>query len=73
MHIPISRREILKASGVLVSLPLLEAMNPVLLGQEYSAPKRMVMICSTLGLHSPSLYPQTTGKDYEMTEYLSVL
>ena len=73
MYIPISRREILKASGVLVSLPLLEAMNPVLLGQEYSAPKRMVMICSTLGLHSPSLYPQITGKDYETTESLSVL
>ena len=73
MHIPISRREMLKASGVSVSLPLLEAMSPALLGQGNVAPKRMVMICSTLGLHSPSLYPKLTGNDYETTEYLSIL
>ncbi|MBA62875.1 MAG: hypothetical protein CMJ76_10975 [Planctomycetaceae bacterium] len=73
MHTPISRREVLKASGVAVSLPLLESMSPVVLGQQQIPPKRMVMICSTLGLHSPSLYPQTTGKEYETTEYLSIL
>lgn len=73
MHRVVSRREMLKASGVAVSLPLLEAMNPPLYGAVNVAPKRMVMICSTLGLHSPSLYPRTYGKGYETTEYLEIL
>ena len=33
----------------------------------------MVLICSTLGLHPPSLFPKTPGRDYENTEYLSLL
>ncbi len=69
----VSRRQMLKASGVALSLPLLEAMNPSLHGSLNVTPKRMVMICSTLGLHSPSLYPRTYGNDYETTEYLEIL
>lgn len=36
-------------------------------------PKRMVLICTTLGLHAPSLWPTTTGTNYESTEYLNLL
>ncbi|MCH2586793.1 MAG: DUF1552 domain-containing protein, partial [Planctomycetes bacterium] len=33
----------------------------------------MVCICTTLGLHPPSLWPRTSGADYESTEYLDLL
>jgi hypothetical protein len=33
----------------------------------------MVCICTPLGLHAPNLFPQTAGKDYELTPYLEVL
>ncbi len=73
MHIPLSRRAALKASGVAITLPLLESMNPAI-GKPVTVPlKRMVLICSTLGLHPPSLFPKTPGRDYESTDYLDLL
>lgn len=69
----ISRRTALKASGVAIALPFLDSMNPALGQQQVTPPKRMVMICSTLGLHPPSLFPQAPGSDYESTEYLDLL
>jgi hypothetical protein len=73
MHNPISRRAVLKASGLAIALPLLESMKPAI-GHEYTAPpKRMVLICNALGLHSPSLFPKTPGTDYANTEYLDLL
>lgn len=73
MQTPISRRTSLKATGVAIALPLLESMNPVFGGQQQTPPRRMVMICNTLGLHPPSLFPKTAGRDYECTEYLDLL
>ena len=73
MHNPISRRAALKASGIAIALPLLESMNPAI-GQEHVAsPKRMVLICNALGLHSASLFPKSSGREYERTEYLDLL
>ena len=73
MHNPISRRAALKASGIAIALPLLESMK-LAIGHEHMAPpKRMVLICNALGLHSPSLFPKTTGTDYANTEYLELL
>ncbi|HIA62973.1 MAG TPA: DUF1552 domain-containing protein [Planctomycetaceae bacterium] len=73
MHNPISRRAALKASGIAIALPLLESMKPAI-GHEHTAPpKRMVLICNALGLHSPSLFPKTPGTDYANTEYLELL
>lgn len=72
MHQPLSRRTALKASGVALALPLLESMSPAI-GAEPVAPRRLVMICNTLGLHGPALYPQKTGREYESTEYLDLL
>ena len=57
-----------------MALPLLESMSPIAFAQQHNnAPKRMVMICASLGLHSPSLFPKTTGSDYESTPYLDLL
>ena len=73
MHTPISRRTALRASGVALSLPLLDVMNPVYGFDRPEQPKRMVLICNTLGLYPPSLFPRTAGTDYENTEYLELL
>ena len=72
MHRPIKRRTLLKASGIAIGLPLLESMSPAIAGDPPS-PQRMVLICNTLGLHPPSLFPKTSGREYETTEYLKLL
>ena len=73
MFHPIDRRTFLKAAGVAVALPLLESMSPALARSATETPKRMVTICNTLGLHKQSLFPETAGADYEMTEYLEII
>ena len=73
MHTPISRRTALRASGVALSLPLLDVMNPTTGFERAEQPKRMVLICNALGLYPPSLFPKTPGTDYENTEYLELL
>ena len=73
MHQPFSRRAALKASGVAIALPLLESMSSAIGGTEIPTAKRMVLICNTLGLYSPALYPEKTGRNYKSTEYLSLL
>ena len=35
--------------------------------------RRMVCICTPLGLHPPYFFPEKAGKDYELTPYLEVL
>lgn len=73
MHTPISRRFLLKSSGIAVALPLLETMSPALASATQTPPKRMVLICNTLGLHPPSLFPKTDAPEDAKTEYLSLL
>ncbi|HBV65611.1 MAG TPA: hypothetical protein DEF45_21610, partial [Rhodopirellula sp.] len=73
MHKPISRRSALRATGVALSLPLLDAMNPALGFEAARQPERMVLICNALGLYPQSLFPKTSGTDYASTEYLELL
>ena len=73
MHQPIPRRTLLQGSGVAMTLPFLESMNPAVAFGSRSLPRRMVFVCTTLGLHPPMLWPQTTGRDYESTPYLDLL
>lgn len=56
-----------------MALPILESMSPAVAAASVPAPKRMVLICTTLGLHSPSFWPTTPGSSYEATEYLNLL
>jgi hypothetical protein len=73
----LSRRTMLRAGGVAIGLPLLDAMLPLGLGAEAKAeklaPRRMVLISRRLGTHAPFLFPQNAGLDYESTRYLKVL
>ena len=73
MKTHIHRRTFLQASGISLALPMLESMSPAFGLEVAKSPKRMVLICTTLGLHGPALFPKKTGADYEATEYLSLL
>jgi hypothetical protein len=66
-----SRRTFLRAAGVSLALPLLESMTPRRArAAATEAPRRMICINTTLGLHTPNLFPVQTGRDYELTPYL---
>ena len=66
---PLTRRTFLRAAGVSLALPLFGG-RAVAAG---AAPRRMVLICTPLGLHAPNLVPEAAGRDYQSTPYLDVL
>lgn len=68
----ISRRSFLRAGGVTLALPFLDAMLP----RAWSAaaapqPRRMVCICTVLGMHAPDFFPTGVGRDYQESRHLS--
>lgn len=70
----LSRRTFLRASGIAIALPLLDAMQPrTCAAAESVTRRRMVAINLGLGLHAPNLVPRNAGRDYEMTPYLKVI
>ncbi len=73
----LNRRSLLRAGAVCIGLPLLDAMLPIGLRAETKAaalrPKRILLMCRSLGLHTPNLFPEKAGKDYEPTQYLKLL
>lgn len=66
----VSRRQFLRASGIALSLPLLDRFARGEVGREKNVARRMVCVCTPLGLHAPHFFPRTTGRDYEKTPYL---
>ena len=68
----VSRRSFLRGTGVTLALPLLEAMRPLRIraGTTAEPPRRMICINTSLGLHTPYLFPKKAGHDYEITPYL---
>ncbi len=77
----LSRRQFLRGTGAAtLGLPFLDAMLPTFGrsavgadGKPGESPKRFVAACATLGFHGPFLFPEKAGRDYELTQYLSVL
>lgn len=70
----VSRRHFLRASGVAVALPALDAMADAAPHSDATmTPRRMVIICTSLGLHGPSLYPEQAGVLNGSTPYLQLL
>lgn len=69
-----SRRTFLRATGVSLALPCLDVFAP---GRARAADtqsrRRMVCICTPLGLHPPHFFPEKAGTDYALTPYLEVL
>ena len=68
-----SRRTFLRGAGVTLALPMLEAMRPLIAHAANEAPRRMICINTTLGLHTENLFPSKAGKDYELTPYLDAI
>jgi hypothetical protein len=70
-----SRRRFLRSAGVSLALPWLDALAPRRApGAAPPRPRRrMVCICTPLGLHPPYFFPQKAGKDYALSPYLDVL
>lgn len=67
----VSRRQFLRAAGVTLTLPMLDAMTHRQVKAAASEPpRRMICINTTLGLHTPNLFPTQAGRDYELTPYL---
>src|SRR5690349_9105718 len=67
-----SRRRFLRAAGIGLALPCLDifARAP----DKQAAPRRrMVCICTPLGLHPPHFFPERAGRDCELTPYLEML
>jgi hypothetical protein len=62
----------LRASGVALGLPFLDAMTPAF-ARSAAPRRRMVAINFGLGLHLPHLVPVKPGRDYELTPYLEEL
>src|SRR5262245_46193965 len=77
-HLDPSRRRFLRAAGVARPLPVLEAFLPRVRARAVAAAaapptRRMVCICTPLGVHPPFFFPEQAGKDYAPSPYLEPL
>jgi hypothetical protein len=68
-----TRRRFLRAAGISLALPCLSAFVPARAAEAASIRRRMICICTPLGLHPPNFFPEKSGKDYELTAYLEML
>ena len=75
---PLARRTFLRGAGAALALPFLDVMRPVFGAAAASAaatgpPRRMLSICTNLGVLDRFFYPSTAGRDYALTPYLETL
>src|SRR3954470_15573179 len=72
----IDRRTFLRASGVAIGLPFLDAMVPSGAAEAKKAlaqSPRMVLVGQPLGMYAPNFFPEKAGRDYEASPYLPAL
>jgi hypothetical protein len=74
----VSRRRFLRATGVALSLPWLEAMRPRRALPAEAAvpagpPRRMLAICNNLGVLAAPFFPKEEGENYTLSPYLELL
>ena len=71
----LSRRAFLRGTGVTLALPFLDVMTPRRLvgAEQVAAPRRMLLMNTTLGLHTEYLNPAQPGRDYELSPYLEAI
>ncbi|MEK6263052.1 MAG: DUF1552 domain-containing protein [Planctomycetota bacterium] len=69
----LDRRTFLRAAGVSLALPCLDVFSLARASAGAAQPRRrMVCICTPLGLYPPHFFPEKAGKDYELTPYLEL-
>ena len=77
----LSRRQFLRGTGIVLSLPLLDSMLPGIsraataeaAKAAAAKPRRMLAICNNLGLVPDQFFPTTTGRGYALSPYLEML
>src|SRR6266568_5125579 len=78
----LSRRKFLRGAGILLTLPLLDAMTPAFAAAARriaagatpgGKPRRMFGICNNLGLLPEHFFPKESGRDYALSPYLELL
>src|ERR1700704_1282390 len=77
----ISRRRFLRGAGILLSLPMLDAMTPAFAAFKKTSatatpggkPRRVFAICNNLGLLPDQFFPKQSGRGYPLSPYLEVL
>ncbi|MBS1811913.1 MAG: DUF1552 domain-containing protein [Acidobacteria bacterium] len=70
----VARRTFLRGLGVTLALPALDCMTPVFARvPETKAPQRMLVIVNNIGLLPKHFFPNSTGRNYELSPYLSLL
>jgi hypothetical protein len=67
------RRTFLRASGVALALPLLDAMRPVFSAEKAEVARRIVAIETNMGILPQLFFPTKAGKDYPLSPYLERL
>jgi len=74
MTTPLARRTILKAAGVSLALPMLDAMQPAF-GQSATQepPKRFVGVMTNMGILPQHFFPKEEGRKYTPSPYLDIL
>ncbi len=70
----VSRRMFLRGAGVGLALPWLDRFDACARERDPKRlPQRTVMICTSLGIYGPNLFPAQTGRGFEETPYLQQL
>lgn len=72
----VSRRALLRGAGATLALPWLEAWPraaAATAGTTAAPPVRAIFISNNLGILPKPFFPQTAGRDYELSPYLSRL
>lgn len=73
----VSRRQFLRASGIGLALPLLDAMLPAFsrAAAKQEVPRRFLGVCNNLGLLPENFFPamDQTGRGYQLSPYLDVM
>lgn len=69
----LDRRRFLRAAGVSLALPSLQSFSIARAADDAQPRRRMVCICTPLGLHPDNFIPKETGKGYALTPYLETI
>src|SRR5688500_5739463 len=72
----LDRRTFLRAAGVAIALPFLDAMVPAGAAEAKQAlarPPRMVLVGQPLGMYAPNFFPEAAGRSYAPSRYLQPL
>ena len=68
---PLSRRTFLRGAGVSLALPWLESFSQA--AESQVSPRRMIAICTDLGVIPSNFFPKNAGERYDSTPYLDVI